>query len=184
MGVAETHSEILSQKIESFSQHRVLCDRLSWHKYFFDLAYLVAARSPDAQTRHGAVIVDKENRIVSTGYNGFPANGPDELLPNLRPEKYPYIVHAEMNALLSACCDVRGYSVYITGMPCKNCLLHLIGAGISKIFAGTTKFQEDSESMIAKAVLCEVYGVEVYTHSHGSYDKIEAWDHKKWILGT
>lgn len=176
--------EILRQKIENFSQYRAPCERLSWHKYFFDLAYLVAARSPDAQTRHGAVIVDKENRIVSTGYNGFPANGPDEILPNLRPEKYPYIVHAEMNALLAARCDVRGYSVYITGLPCKNCLLHLVGAGISKIFAGTTKFQEDHESMIAKSVLCEVYGIAVYTHESDSHDKIVPWDHKNWVLGA
>jgi dCMP deaminase len=182
--VSEENFEALQEKIRNFSKYRVASERISWHRYFFDLCYLVSSRSPDAQTRHGAVIVDKENRIVSTGYNGFPSNGPDEILPNVRPEKYPYIVHAEMNALLSARCDVRGYSVYITGLPCRSCLLHLLGAGISKIFAGSRTFQEDSESMIAKAVLCELYGVSVYTQDSQDLDKIVPWDHKKWLEGT
>jgi dCMP deaminase len=150
--------------IENFDQFRSKSDRMSWHRYFFDLCHLVSQRSPDAQTRHGAVLVDHDNRVVSTGYNGFPGGGPDHLLPNTRPAKYPYIIHAEMNALLAARCDLRGCSLYVTGIPCKSCLLHVIGAGIKKIYFGPIPHVEDVDSTVVRSVLVRLYGIELWTH--------------------
>lgn len=162
----------IEKHVKNFEHFRAKAERISWHEYFFNLSYLVSERSPDAQTKHGAVIVDKNNRIISTGYNGFPYGGPDNILPNLRPAKYPYIIHAEMNALLSARCDVRDFSVYITGTPCKNCLLHLIGAGIRDIFAGEKSYVEDEESKIVKRILINTYGVRLYQHYPGDRSNI------------
>ena len=179
----ENDSPSLEEIISDFSSHRsVVIGRLSWVAYFFNLSYLVSERSPDAQTKHGAVIVDKENRVVSTGYNGFPRGGPDLLLPNIRPKKYPYIVHAEMNALLSARCDVTGFSIFVTGFPCKSCLLHIISSGIKEIFCGTRTHQEDKESSIVRSVLCEVYGVKTYLHDEGNTSQISLCNHKKNFL--
>lgn len=179
----ETDSLDIDNIISGFSKHRsTVTGRLSWVGYFFNLSYLVSERSPDSQTRHGAVIVDKDNRIVSTGYNGFPRGGPDLLLPNMRPAKYPYIVHAEMNALLSARCDVTGFSIFVTGFPCRFCLLHIISSGIKEIFCGTRTHQEDTESSVVRSVLCEVYGVKTYLHDKGNTYKISLCDHKKNFL--
>lgn len=159
------HAADIENQIKNFENYRVDSNRINWVNYFFDLCYLVAERSPDSQTKHGAVIVDKDNKIVSTGYNGFPSGGPDNILPNQRPAKYPYIIHAEMNAPLSARCDVRGCIVYITGMPCKSCLLHLVGAGIRTIFIGNRLHVEDVDSSTVRSVLCYLYGVTICSHS-------------------
>lgn len=179
-----TYSKKIINKLKDFESFRCSSQRISWDEYFFNLSYLVSERSPDAQTKHGAVIVDEERRIISTGYNGFPSGGPDEIFPNIRPKKYPYIVHAEMNALISARCDLKNHHVYITGFPCKSCLLHLVASGIRKIFCGTRKHQEDQESLDVKAVICSLYGVEVYVHSSEDMGKIELFNPENWLLGS
>ena len=151
----------LEQTLLEFEAFKAPAQRLSWNSYFFKLCYLVSERSPDAQTKHGAVIVDKENRIISTGYNGFPAGGPD--------------------ALIASRCDVRDSSIYVTGFPCKSCLLHLVSAGIRKIFCGRTGYQEDMESSHTRAVICLTYGVQTYVHSVSDMDKVELCDPKSWF---
>ena len=177
-------TKLFNQKIEYYKNFQGPSERISWDEYFFNLSYLVAERSPDGQTKHGAVIVDPCNRITATGYNGFPSGGPDKFLPNLRPEKYPYMVHAEMNALISSRCDLSGHSVYITGFPCKSCLLHMVAAGIRKVFCGTRSYQENAACAHVKAVLCESYGVSVYVHSTDDKSRIQPFDPKSWLLTT
>ena len=59
----------------------------------------MAQRSHDAQTQHGCVITDANHRIVGVGYNGFPRGLDDSSLPTTRPEKYHWMIHAEINAL-------------------------------------------------------------------------------------
>lgn len=103
-----------------------------------DIAYTLSQLSHDAQTQHGCLLV-KNNRIISTGYNGFPPGGKDNEWPNLRPEKYPYMVHAEENAIIS--CAVSGTScegatAYITGKPCLACARKLISCKIFKWYIG------------------------------------------------
>lgn len=110
--------------------------RPDWHAYFLNLCELTAARSHDAQTQHGAVIVDSDNRIVSTGYNGFPAGSPDTEFPNLRPEKYAFMIHAEMNAIISAQRSLKDCRIYVTGIPCSRCLIHIASTGMRQIWCG------------------------------------------------
>jgi dCMP deaminase len=99
-------------------------ERISWDEYFMSLAFLVAHRSPDSQTQHGAVIVDAANKIIATGYNGFLPGAEDICMPNLRPLKYQHIMHAEVNAILSAAQNLHNCKIYITGLPCNDCLAH------------------------------------------------------------
>ena len=113
-----------------------------WDIRFLKLAKEISSWSKDPSSKIGCVLVDKPNkRILSTGYNGFPANIEDtsELLQN-REEKYKRIIHAEMNSLLNALehgIKVRGSYCYIYGLPlCGECAKMLIQGGISKVFIG------------------------------------------------
>jgi len=108
----------------------------SWHTYFMKQVYLVAEKSKDPRTKIGAVLV-KDNRVISTGYNGFPigVNDLEERYVN-RETKYKFIVHSEHNAILS--CARFGVSslnstLYTNAYPCNDCMKAIIQGGIIKI---------------------------------------------------
>ena len=106
--------------------------RKSWNEYFMDLALNVATRSTCDRAFVGCVLVNSDNRIVSTGYNGAISGNPhcDEVGHTLRDGHCIATIHAEMNALLY--CAKEGIAV--KGFPCLNCTKSLIQAGISKIY--------------------------------------------------
>lgn len=107
--------------------------RPSWDQYFIHIAHSVSLRSHDLETQVGCVIVDENKRILSTGYNGFPPGCPDDELPKTRPEKYPFMVHAEMNAIASCRHDLKGATLYTTWSPCRECAKALATAGIKRV---------------------------------------------------
>lgn len=106
-----------------------------WDKRFLELAEHISLWSKDPSTKVGSIITDGGNRIVSVGYNGLPAYvQDDEEVLNNREEKYKFIIHAEMNALLTAAKDVVGYTIYTYPfLPCPNCASMLIQAGIMRV---------------------------------------------------
>ena len=104
--------------------------RPSWDEYFLSIAKSVAARSHDAETQVGAVVVSSQKRIIATGYNGFPANCEDDHFPNLRPDKYPFMIHAEINAIVTSKQDLSGATIYCTHSPCHECAKLIVAAGI------------------------------------------------------
>lgn len=106
----------------------------SWNEYFLDLADLVATRSKDLQTQVGCVIVDRNMRIVSTGYNGFPRGVEETPAKWEKPKKYRYVVHSEANAILDAKQDLRGCILYCTLQPCCECIKLIAGAGIDRVY--------------------------------------------------
>ena len=115
-------------------------DYISWDEYFMGLAILSSFRSKDPSRKVGACIVDpKTNTVLSLGYNGFPRGCSDSDFPwgkdaKLEKDtKYPYVVHAELNAILNAHKDLRGSHLYTTLEPCKECVKAIIQAGIVKI---------------------------------------------------
>ena len=119
---------------------------MNWHEYFLSIAAIAAAKSKDPSTRVGAVIVRPDRTIVSVGYNGFPrgvADTPERL--NDRPTKYSLVVHAEMNAILSARESLNGYTLYtVPFMPCDRCFVHVIQTGIKQVvFPPATVSQEE-----------------------------------------
>ena len=104
-----------------------------WHHYFLQIAKVVSTASKDPSTKCGAVIVDKKRRIVSTGYNGFPKGDKDFEHEYLDRElKYQKVVHAEINGILFAKCDLEGFTLYTWPLlPCTNCAKHIAQTGIS-----------------------------------------------------
>lgn len=113
---------------------------LNWDEYFILLASLTACRSKDPNTKVGAVIVDMNHRILSTGYNGFPNGCSDDDFPwdktnnDVTKTKYPYVVHAELNAILNAKRDLSYTSMYVTHYPCENCTKAIIQSGIKTVY--------------------------------------------------
>jgi len=122
-------SEINSYLNDVKSFHEKV-DKPSWKQYFISMAKLASTRSSDAQTKHGCVITDKQNRVLGIGYNSFPEGMPDEILPNTRPHKYKWMVHAERNALANCTHRPDGGTAYITGPPCLDCAKALYQEGV------------------------------------------------------
>lgn len=112
---------------------------LNWDEYFLTLAIVTSLRSSDPSTKTGAIFVGPNNRIISTGYNGFPAGVeyPEEYWTN-RELKYNHVIHAEMNALMGALknnVSLENATCYVTWTPCKDCAKHLVAAGIKRVVA-------------------------------------------------
>lgn len=108
-------------------------ERPDWDTYFLYLAKVIATRSHDSQTKHGCVIVNEDNQILATGYNGFVRGIDDIGLPTTRPEKYPWMLHGEVNALSNRTCSVKGATVYVTSSPCFACYQYMEQCGIKKV---------------------------------------------------
>ena len=107
--------------------------RASWDCYFLKLAFVVSERSPDLRTQVGAVIVDSKKRIVSTGYNGTPSGFDDSFIDWFDESKYPYILHAESNAISFANADLSGCTLYSTLIPCSECTKLIVQNGIRNV---------------------------------------------------
>lgn len=116
-----------------------------WDERFLRLAREVAGWSKDPSTQVGCVIVRPDRTIASLGYNGFPRGLDDSAdLYADRDTKYERIIHAEMNALLSATEDLKGYTLYVDPLiPCPRCAVHLIQKGISRVVSVALNQDED-----------------------------------------
>lgn len=118
----------------SVIEKEIMRNRPSWHNFLLGLAKFVSARSSDEETQHGTVIVDKVHRIIATGCNGFPRGMKnDEALPATRPDKYPWMIHSEVNAACSTNTPLEGSTAYVTGKPCFQCVILMWQHGVKKI---------------------------------------------------
>lgn len=131
--------------------------RPSWIDYFLGLATVVSQRSHDIQTQHGCVITDSHNRILGVGYNGFPRGlKNDNDLPNTRPDKYPWMIHAERNALSNCIVRPDNGIAYVTGQCCNDCIMALWQEGVSTVVMsknhGTHLFDQDAQDRFNKFV--------------------------------
>lgn len=128
----ERRSKRVPHMSVNYANRRPL-QRPAWPDYFLEIAEVVSRRSHDGETQVGVVVVDENKRILATGYNGFPPGADDGALPNLRPDKYPFMVHAEMNAIAASRQDLRGSTLYVTWSPCRECAKAIITAGIRRV---------------------------------------------------
>ena len=132
---------------------------ISWDEYFMGVALLAAMRSKDPNTQVGACIVDSENRILSTGYNGFPAGCSDDEYPWEREggfcdTKYPFVVHAELNAILNARGkNLTGSKIYVALFPCNECAKAIIQCGIKEILYLSDKYAQTDGTLASKRML-------------------------------
>ncbi len=144
-------------------------DYISWSEYFMGVAVLAAQRSKDPSTQVGACLVDVQNRILSTGYNGFPQGCSDDEFPWNRDEesgetKYPFVVHAELNAILNASGkSLQGSTLYVALFPCNECAKAIIQAGIKEVIYLSDKYH-DTPSTAASRRMLEAAGVKLTRH--------------------
>lgn len=132
---------------------------------YMSMCYLIAMRSKDPNSQVGAVIVDKYGRILSLGYNGLPDGCDDDDYPWERTAesdldtKYPYVVHAELNAILNYKGEsLRGSTLYVSMFPCNECAKAIIQSGIRNVIYQENKYP-DSDSTKATLRMFSSTGV-------------------------
>jgi dCMP deaminase len=108
--------------------------QLQMDKHFLRLAWVTGLNlSKDPRTKVGAVIVTEDTRQVSIGYNGFPRKLAESDERWVKPLKYEFVIHAELNAIMNCPFDTKGCTLYCTHQPCHRCLQHLVNAGIKRV---------------------------------------------------
>ena len=137
-------------------------DYITWEEYFMGLAIMASHRSKDPNTQVGACIVDKNNNILSVGYNGAPMGYPDDEFPWEREgddptkTKYAYVCHSELNAILNASRNgtkLQDAILYVTLFPCNECTKALIQAGIKKVVYLDDKYHDDPITGVSRKML-------------------------------
>ena len=141
-------------------------DHITWDEYFLGIAALSSLRSKDPNTQVGACIVSPEKKIIGVGYNGFPIGCSDDDLPWAREgewleTKYPYVCHAELNAILnSPISSLKGATLYVALFPCNECAKAIIQTGIRKVVYLSNKY-ETTDSTKASRMMLSAAGVEL-----------------------
>ena len=132
-------------------------DYINWDEYFMGVAMLAARRSKDPNTQVGACIVSPDNIIISTGYNGMPKGCSDDEFPWEREgieTKYPYVVTAELNAILNANGrDLRGSRLYVALFPCNECAKAIIQSGVKEVVYLSDKYDGTPMNLASKRML-------------------------------
>ena len=146
-------------------------DYISWDEYFMGVALLAAQRSKDPSTQVGACIVSSENScygknvIISTGYNGFPIGCSDDEYPweregECNSTKYPFVVHAELNAILNAQGkSLLGAKIYVALFPCNECAKAIIQSGIKEVIYLSDKYK-DTDGIKASKIMLDECGIK------------------------
>jgi dCMP deaminase len=134
-------------------------DYIGWDDYFMGVSLLAADRSKDPSTQVGACIVSDDNRILSTGYNGFPHGCSDDDFPwnrdeNLGETKYNFVVHAELNAILNAGGkSLVGSRIFVSLFPCHECAKAIIQAGVKEVVYLSDKYNGTVSDNASKRML-------------------------------
>ena len=133
-------------------------DYISWDEYFMGVASLAAKRSKDPNTQVGACIVSNDNKILSIGYNGMPLGCNDDEFSWDRDvtadNKYFYIVHSELNAILNyRGGSLEGSKMYVTLFPCNECAKAIIQSGIKEVIYWQDIYKDTREVIASKRML-------------------------------
>lgn len=134
-------------------------DYITWDEYFMGVALLSGCRSKDPHTQVGACIVNTQNKIVGAGYNGLPTGCNDDDFPwektgEFLDTKYPYVCHAELNAILNNIgMDLTGCRIYTALFPCNECSKAIIQSGIKEVIYLSDKYAGTEVSVASKHLL-------------------------------
>ena len=136
-----------------------------WSHVFLNMAFDLSFRSKDDSTQAGAILVDANNRIMGTGFNGPPPQMIDDLVPwDIRHlgkfNKYDCVIHAEENCILDALSksnreDILQSVLYCTHYPCPGCVLRCMHAGISRIVYVRDYKNEENHEKITAILSCQ-----------------------------
>jgi len=123
------------------------------------IAQLSAKRSKDPNTQVGACVVNSRKRIIGIGYNGFPTGCSDDSLPWSREgdfldTKYPYVCHAEMNAITNSSNkpELDGASLYVSLFPCNECAKLIVQVGIREVVYLSDKYHDEPVFTAARRI--------------------------------
>ncbi len=139
---------------------------LSWDEYFMGVALLAGLRSKDPNTQVGACIVNSKRKIVSTGYNGLPKGCDDNVFPwgregDYYDTKYPYVCHAELNAILNnPGTDFDQCTIYVALFPCNECAKAIIQSGIREVVYLSDKYAGTPANLASKRLFAAA-GIEL-----------------------
>ena len=136
-------------------------DYISWDEYFMGIAIMSTFRSKDPNTQVGACIVDKNNKILSIGYNGAPMGFNDDDMPwdregNFQDTKYAYVCHSELNAILNYKGSLEDTKLYVTLFPCNECAKVIVQSGIKEIVYLNDKYSDLDSTIVAKKIFDQV----------------------------
>ncbi|CAM8878342.1 unnamed protein product [Rhodiola kirilowii] len=146
---------------------------LSWDDYFMAIAFLSAQRSKDPRRQVGACLVNQNDVILGIGYNGFPRGCSDDKLPWAKKSKrgdpletkYPYVCHAEVNAILNTNhASATGQRLYVTMFPCNECAKLIIQSGVSEVIYFIDKGKSSDVPYVASRKLLSMAGIRVKRH--------------------
>ncbi|KAL1554180.1 dCMP deaminase [Salvia divinorum] len=147
---------------------------LSWDDYFMAIAFLSAERSKDPNRQVGACLVSEKGIILGIGYNGFPRGCSDDKLPWSKKSKsgdpletkYPYVCHAEVNAILNRNhASAAGQRLYVTMFPCNECAKIIIQSGVSEVIYYVEKHLDNPDvAYVASHKLLSMVGIKVRRH--------------------
>ena len=137
---------------------------LSWDEHHMAVALLASLRSKDPSTKVGAAIVSERERVISTGYNGFPlstleSSNNDDLYTWDREgeeNKYDFVVHAEANAITAGIAPgtaLNGARLYVTLFPCNECAKLIIQSGIAEVVYLSDKYKDTKSSKLSRRML-------------------------------
>lgn len=140
--------------------------RSTWDETWMSVGNVVRRRSPCVNRQVGAVLVDRENRIISVGYNGFPRRmvAPDScaaLCPRASGDRglnynNCIAIHAEVNAIINASVHGRGYdycTLYVTSVPCIDCAKVIANAQIGRVVVFTSSDDAHYDSTMSLNIL-------------------------------
>lgn len=138
----------------------------AWDDYYMGAAFIAASRSKDPDTQIGAIVVDKFHRPWGQGCNGAPRVVPDHEIDWTRPFKYPWVVHAEINALrhcrVSGLDDLQGCTIYVSGCPCLPCVREIVSRGLDRIVYGPHAWASFNEKeWLIVQDMCRLAGVKL-----------------------
>lgn len=159
-------------------------DYIEWDEYFMGIALLSGKRSKDPNTQVGACIVNEEKKIVGVGYNGLPIGCSDDEYPWEREgefleTKYPFVCHAELNAILNSTKSLKNCIIYVALFPCHECSKAIIQSGIKELVYLSDKY-DGTESNIASKKMLTSAGVKI-RQLKSNISKIElAFDEKDY----
>ena len=157
---------------------------------YMKMAQLIAKRSKDPNSQVGAVIVSSDDRILSMGYNGFPNGISDDDFPWEREAekeedtKYPYVCHAEVNAILNFRGDIKalvGSTLYVTLFPCNECMKLILQTGISNIIYLEDKYPY-TPSQRAVYRMANATHTSIQPYKQPSYNALATKINKIYIL--
>eukprot|EP01059_Diplonema_ambulator_P015452 TRINITY_DN26590_c0_g1_i1.p1 TRINITY_DN26590_c0_g1~~TRINITY_DN26590_c0_g1_i1.p1 ORF type:complete len:229 (+),score=36.81 TRINITY_DN26590_c0_g1_i1:34-687(+) len=163
-------------------------DYITWDEYFMSLAVLSGHRSKDPNRQVGACIVNKEKKIMGIGYNGFPKGCSDHKFPwgkgdkgkaglavdaEMLNTKYPYVVHAEMNAISNCHSrNLEGCVMYVVMFPCNECTKMIIQSGIQKVLYLSDR-NHDQPAWFASRQMLDAAGITYEAYKPTRSEPIE-----------